>query len=622
MQRWKNFDIELFDHDTVGNNETVKVRVARSPAGVQRDPITVSIPNTLRSSVKVLAKDVMSLDETLLLGQELSRILLPNEANELFVNSRAQLEDGEGLRIRIELRSLALADLPWEYSYLRPADFDSNAPERGFLALDRMLSLVRYEPVAQPPGSCRPLKDQQIQVAMLLANPDIPGWSKLDLDSEVKVVESALSDEPGIVLSSHHNATTQTLNDCLDSRPHVFHFAGHGRFKMRPSDEFGVYVGQGELLFENQAGSAEPVPAQDLASKMRGSGVRLAVLNNCESAKRDALNAFTGVAPTLVRDGVPAVVAMQFNISDQHALVFARRLYHNLADHQSIDDSVTAARIAMFNHGGNYTRDWGIPVLYLRSEQAVLFPDENSAEGRWPKFGVREILNIGLSTLLLTGVAILYWLQIEPRLPMGGVIGGVIVAAAMIVIGFLNYIAGEPFRRALLHWYRKRLATGILIAATVCLVGGFLLLPKPISLHILPGTSLLNLLPNLDNENPLRRYQLRVVLGEQIFVSDNFTKSGVVIADSESLAKRLSQRYAQRRLDKFETYFRNENIDKFKDRILIYWQQATKIMKVIGLGRAEQIVVSLEYNGEIKSCKVVEINTNNLVVMLEKKDEC
>ena len=58
--------------------------------------------------------------------------------------------------------------------------------------------------------------------------------------------------------------------------------------------------------------------------------LRLVVLNSCEGARTTLTDPYAGVATTLVQLGVPAVVAMQFEISDRAAIVFAEELYTNL----------------------------------------------------------------------------------------------------------------------------------------------------------------------------------------------------------------------------------------------------------------------------------------------------
>ena len=77
--------------------------------------------------------------------------------------------------------------------------------------------------------------------------------------------------------------------------------------------------------------------------------LRLVVLNSCEGARTTLTDPFAGVATTLVQLGVPAVVAMQFEISDEAAILFAEELYTNLIGRQDpIDAAVAEARKAIY----------------------------------------------------------------------------------------------------------------------------------------------------------------------------------------------------------------------------------------------------------------------------------
>lgn len=58
---------------------------------------------------------------------------------------------------------------------------------------------------------------------------------------------------------------------------------------------------------------------------------RLVVLNSCSGATAGGGDLFAGTAAALARAGVPAVVAMQFEITDAAAAVFARGFYTALA---------------------------------------------------------------------------------------------------------------------------------------------------------------------------------------------------------------------------------------------------------------------------------------------------
>ncbi len=110
--------------------------------------------------------------------------------------------------------------------------------------------------------------------------------------------------------------------------------------------------------------------------------LRLVMLNACEGAKGGKTDIFSGTAATLVRRGIPAVVAMQYEITDRAAIEFARTFYEAVSDDMPLDAAVSEARKAV-SVSINNTVEWGTPVLYMRSPDGVLFRvDRNGAAKR------------------------------------------------------------------------------------------------------------------------------------------------------------------------------------------------------------------------------------------------
>jgi hypothetical protein len=91
----------------------------------------------------------------------------------------------------------------------------------------------------------------------------------------------------------------------------------------------------------------------------------MAILNACEGARTSRSDPFAGVAQSLVQQGIPAVVAMQYEITDEAAITFSRELYGAIVDGYPIDAAVAEARKAIFAKGNDV--EWGTPVLYLCS---------------------------------------------------------------------------------------------------------------------------------------------------------------------------------------------------------------------------------------------------------------
>lgn len=164
------------------------------------------------------------------------------------------------------------------------------------------------------------------------------------------------------------------LEEAVMTGAHILHYAGHGDFLGEMGAKFGTQVGKGALVLVGEDGEAELFPVEKLARNLVGRNIRLAVFGACETARRDQLNAWTGVAPALTRAGIPAVVAMQYSVRDTNAIAFSRRFYRALAAGETIDAAVTDGRLAIFNRSDMDERDWGVPVLYLRTPGGMLFP--------------------------------------------------------------------------------------------------------------------------------------------------------------------------------------------------------------------------------------------------------
>jgi beta-lactam-binding protein with PASTA domain len=119
--------------------------------------------------------------------------------------------------------------------------------------------------------------------------------------------------------------------------------------------------------------------------------VELVVLGACQTGRRGEGNIWSGVAAALMKAGIPAAVAMQYGIWDDAAIAFNRSFYRVLAAGLPLDYAVSAGRLAAFNRChpvredrelGRCWRDWGVPVLYLRSDQDFVLPAIEDADRR------------------------------------------------------------------------------------------------------------------------------------------------------------------------------------------------------------------------------------------------
>lgn len=266
-------------------------------------------------------------------------------------------QENAGLRIRLRLSDVPeLIDVPWEYLF--------DASTERFLALSIDTPLVRY---LEMPDPIKPLAVQPpLRILVMLCSP--VNYAVLDVEQEWKKLKDAVADLESrglVILERMEKPTLAELQRRLRKQDiHVFHFIGHG--------DFDETVQDGVLVMEGENGQARPTSGKNLGMILHDEkSVKLAVLNACEGGRTSRQDPFAGVGQSLVQQGIPAVVAMQFEISDQAAITLAHEFYAALADSYPVDAALAEARKAIFAQDNIV--EWGTPVLYMRSEDGHLF---------------------------------------------------------------------------------------------------------------------------------------------------------------------------------------------------------------------------------------------------------
>jgi hypothetical protein len=272
-----------------------------------------------------------------------------------------------GLRLSLNVENAgALRHLPWEY--LRD-------PNRDFLALSRLTPVVRYMPQldVRPPV---PLTYPIRVLVMISAPADFPA---LDVEGEWRMLNDATAElqRRGLmILERLDSATLIALQRRLRGGVyHVFHYIGHS--------DYDAANGQGLLVFENERDESkgQVISGASLARELaEETTLRLVVLNSCHSARRPDSDALQGIGSSLAARGIPAVVAMQFAITDGAAQAFAEEFYRVLAEMSPIDTALSEARRAIDNRVQSI--EWATPVLFMRSDTGILFTPPAADETR------------------------------------------------------------------------------------------------------------------------------------------------------------------------------------------------------------------------------------------------
>lgn len=265
---------------------------------------------------------------------------------------------GQGIRFVIDTTEVPdLARLPWEFLY-SPAKDD-------FLFSDRMKPIVRWLDVDEiiPTLAVEP----PLRILLAIAAPtDRPGLQSAE---ELAHLDSALSELTGngqVTIIRLEHASLESLDSALlQTRPHILHFIGHGDF----------LANEGSLVFESDdsPGASDRIGGRQLAVLLRNhlAYLRLVFLNSCMGATVSGSDSFGGVAQSLIRRGVPAVIAMQFPIPDKAAIALSRHFYRYVAASQPVDAALTSARAFLYARG--YAVEWGAPALYMRAPDGRLF---------------------------------------------------------------------------------------------------------------------------------------------------------------------------------------------------------------------------------------------------------
>ena len=355
---YENFDISI--RPTGNKNEYLLE--AESPYGETADSIRNLFPFD-DDNYKYLAnmlRDVQASKPKFAneLGEMLRRFLFPPQIQEEFSKSlssaRATGKDGLRVRLNINRESNELYQVPWEFC----------RDDKAFLAVNDDTPLVRYMPTNRPPA---PIKvPDTVKILLAWANPkdlvELTG-----IQNEIDAIQEALKDftQTGkVVIEILPKATSAELFDRVSkNRPDIFHFIGHGDL-----DNSG-----GAIVLED-GGSGHVLLNGDLLLELfQGTNTKLIILSACQtgtmgekSKKPASAQAFMGLAPKLVWGGLPAVIAMQYDLPDRAARPFMKTLYEFLAMGKPLDWAMTKARLGL-RFAILDKPYWGIPVLFMRA---------------------------------------------------------------------------------------------------------------------------------------------------------------------------------------------------------------------------------------------------------------
>jgi hypothetical protein len=319
---------------------------------MQRDPL---IEPVLASLQRLEEGET---DEAFLMnfGTLLYNLLFSGDIAALFEASLGEVirQEEVGLRIRLRIAPPEISALPWEYLYV--------PRHRYFLGASRKTPLTRYLEVAQPIRALYTTWPLKVLVA-------IPGQSGLEAERKRVALIKATRKLRGLMrfrfLTSH--VTRSSLSDALlEEQYHVFHFIGHGVFE---ND-------RGYLVFQGENGQRDLISDEIFARFFLDKpSMKLVILNACEGARVSSSRPMVGLAPKLVEQGIPAVIAHQYSLGNEISLRFTREFYRGLCtgtEAGHVDAAMAHARNQLSIHFPA-TPALGAPILFMRAPKGVPF---------------------------------------------------------------------------------------------------------------------------------------------------------------------------------------------------------------------------------------------------------
>lgn len=256
------------------------------------------------------------------------------------------------LRFRLEIRDPDLTALPWEIM--------QRDNGQASMSLFQHIIFSRTTSEVEPLPYLR--TDQGLNILLVLGEDET-----LQLESEAEILQKTLLKNIEGKTNSHLGYAPSFVKTLLQPTPqeliqqlntqayNVFFYAGHG-----------LQAPDGGLLFLKKNMTLN---GMELAQVLTHTGVKLAVFNSCWGAQPASVDhqalPHSSLAEVLIRQGVPAVLAMRDEIADHESLTFIQAFAQALRARKPIDEAVAEARqqllaLYRFNHPA-----WTLPVLYL-----------------------------------------------------------------------------------------------------------------------------------------------------------------------------------------------------------------------------------------------------------------
>lgn len=369
-----NPDLEIALHRRDGSAYSLEMRFSDAASEVDRS-------YSKAQSVHLAAEELRQRSgDALAYGATLGDLLLADPDARSFFDSAVAVSQSQGqpLRIRLVIGPSAseLHSVRWETLRLPGADSPLlTDPARRF---SRYLNSPDWRPVNLRPES-------ELRALIVVANPsDLARYRLAPVNTAVEEAgaRAGLGEIHADALTTQGQATLENIARQLRSNYDILYLVAHGL----------LVDGEPWLFLEQEDGSAERVPGRELATRIREAEQRprLVVLASCQSAGAgddptpEGEDALAALGPRLAEAGVPAVIAMQGNVSVETVSRFMPALFEELRRDGVVDRACAAARGQVRERP-----DWWMPVLFMRLRSGRIsyrpgFGDDLQGLRKWP----------------------------------------------------------------------------------------------------------------------------------------------------------------------------------------------------------------------------------------------
>jgi hypothetical protein len=313
---------------------------------------------------------------------------------------------GHRLRVRLVFNNEVkdLTRLPWEFMHMpwREGGF--------FLAGENTdLILTRFVPKTRTGDNGAGTNDpatahgaEPLRILVVVSRPrelDTPKVDQLLEDLNLHTLQAGNT----IAVQTLERPTSDTFTAVLkESKPHIVHFIGHGEQGKLALVKTQQELADAERENRNRVAKGEsPIEVTEAAwldagsvkSIFSGHKPGILFLHACDGAAPTillrSLESFRSTAQELAyAGGIPAVVAMQYAITNPDAETFARSFYQSIRQGRTVDEAVSEARRTLGGVGAYGRQAWdsrafGTPVVYLRGEvgeKPIIWPPPTRAD--------------------------------------------------------------------------------------------------------------------------------------------------------------------------------------------------------------------------------------------------